>query len=143
MEPMRKLRWERPAGIAAEPARPDPLTSLVRLVRTPRAAPETAPASPEDWAGLIDRVRVAASRTREAEAHAIAREREMQDMVRHVRAEAEAAEARVREAEIRAAAAEARAEQADARAQAAEAWLLRIHETVASEFAPIDREEGR
>ncbi len=148
MEPMRKLRWERPGGIAAEPARPDPLTSLVRLVRAPTTQPEAPPVSPEDWTGLIDRVRLAASRAREAEAHALDREQQMQELMRQVRAEAEAAEARVRAAETRAAAAEARAEtclrdaesrieQAEARARTAETWLLRIHETIASEFAPF------
>jgi len=155
MEPTRKLHWERPAGLAAEPHRSDPLISLVRLVRPPAGAAEMPPpVSPEDWSGLIDRVRGAASRAREAEAQALEREQQMQDLMRHARAEAEAAEARVRAAEIRAAAAEARAEirvkesemraeQAEARARATEDWLLRIHETIASEFAQFGGEETR
>ncbi len=163
MEPTRKLRWERPAGFAAgiagEPPRADPLASLVRLVRSPAGGPEapppvSQPASHEDWAGLIDRVRAAAGRAREAEAHVLDREQQMQELMRHVRGEAEAAEERVRAAEIRAAAAETRAEariweaemraeQAEARARAAEAWLTRIHETIASEFADIGGEDKR
>ncbi len=151
MEPIRKLRWEPPGGIAAEPSRPDPLTSLVRLVRGPAAQPDVPPVSPEDWTGLIERVRLAASRAREAEAHALDREQQMEELMRQVRAEAEAAEARVSAAESRAAAAEARAEtclreaearieQAEARARTAETWLLRVHETIASEFAPIHQD---
>lgn len=159
MEPTRKLRWERPAGLAAgtagEPHRADPLASLVRLVRSPAGGPEAPPpVSHEDWSGLIDRVRAAAGRAREAEAHVLDREQQMQELMRHVRGEAEAAEERVRAAEIRAAAAETRAEariweaemraeQAEARARAAEAWLTRIHETIASEFADIGGEDKR
>ncbi|AWN36708.1 hypothetical protein [Methylobacterium radiodurans] len=155
METTRKLRWERPAGLATGPHRPDPLASLVRLVRSPTGGPDApSPASHEDWAGLIDRVRAAAGRAREAEAHALDREQQMQDLMRQARAEVDAAEGRVRAAEIRAAAAEmhaetrireaeTRAEQAEARARAAEDWLMRIHETVVSEFADLDGEDER
>ena len=111
----------------------------------------TRQSGPQDWTALIDRVQSAAKRTREVEAQAHEQElhvRQILDEVRSDIAEADervrVAEARVRDVQARAAtqirAADARAEAAEERARSAEAWLARIGEAIAAEFADVPRQ---
>lgn len=159
MEPAKKLNWA-PSRLESRPhvsepdvrpeARPDAaLSSILRVVRIqdePGAVPAGPPTSAQEWAGLIDRVRAAASRAREVEAQAQEQDQRVQELLDRVREDVAAAGERVRAAEARAQAAqaqaeariraaEARAEAAEERARTAEDWLARVHETITSEFA--------
>lgn len=156
MEPAEKLHWAPTSRLegrvrAAEPeTRPDAaLSSILRVVRASEGRPTPqsgAPASAQEWAGLIERVRAAASRARDVEAQAQEQDQRVQDLLERVREDVSAASERVRAAEVRAEAiqaqaearirtAEARAEAAEERARIAEDWLARVHETITSEFA--------
>ena len=156
MEPAKKLNWVPPSRLEGRPPAPEPearadaaLSSILRVVRAADghdAAPPSPPASAQEWAGLIDRVRAAAGRAREVEAQAQEQELRVQDLLERVREDVAAAGERVRAAEARALniqaqaearlrAAEARAEAAEERARIAEEWLARVHETITSEFA--------
>lgn len=102
--------------------------------------------SAERMAGLLDRVRDAASYIRDVEDRAQEQEFRTQELLDQVRADMQAARSQVQAAEQRSReiqaqanalikAAEDRARVAEERAEAAENWLKRIAEAIESEFA--------
>ncbi|MGC5778874.1 hypothetical protein [Methylobacterium sp. NFXW15] len=111
-----------------------------------RGATETLP-SAEKMAGLLERVRDAASYIRDVEDRAQEQEYRTQELLDQVRADMQAARNQVLAAEQRTRdiqaqanalikAAEERARVAEERAEASEGWLRRIAEAIESEFAP-------
>ena len=101
----------------------------------------------EKMAGLLDRVRDAASYIRDVEDRAQEQEFRTQELLDQVRADMQAARSQVQAAEQRTReiqaqanalikAAEDRARVAEERAETAEGWLRRIAEAIESEFAP-------
>ncbi len=130
-----------------------PLAGPLAVSLAAPTAPPTAAGRREEWSSLIDRIRESARYVRDVEAEARSRDEQMDDLVRRVSADMAEAEARVREAEARLAevevraveqirAAEARAALAERRARETEKWLVRIQETIQTEFsgtAGLDR----
>lgn len=107
--------------------------------------------SAEKMAGLLDRVRDAASYIRDVEDRAHEQEFRTQELLDQVRTDMQAARNQVQAAEQRTReiqaqanalikAAEERARAAEERAEAAEGWLRRIAEAIESEFAPGSEE---
>ncbi len=105
----------------------------------------------DKMAGLLERVRDAASYIRDVEDRAQEQEFRTQELLDQVRADMQAARSQVQAAEQRARdiqaqanalikAAEERARGAEERAEAAEGWLQRIAEAIESEFAPGSEE---
>lgn len=101
-----------------------------------------------DWSPLIDRIRATAHHLREIDAHARARDEQMDELLQRVRQDMAMAEARVRLAEARiddariqaaeqVQAAEARAAMAEERARVSEEWLMRIQEIIQTEFSGL------
>lgn len=140
-----------PKSLAAPITARNPLTGVLRSLGASlddQALSGPPPATAQDWSGLIDRVRAAASHAREVEAQANEQEQNVQDLLERVREDIRVAGERVRAAETRASLAEARAETrvraaeqraeaAEERARVGEEWLQRVYDTVASEFAAI------
>lgn len=107
--------------------------------------------SAEKMAGLLDRVRDAASYIRDVEDRAHEQEFRTQELLEQVRADMLAARAQVQAAEQRTRdiqaqantlikAAEERARIAEERAEDAETWLRRVAEAIEAEFAPGSEE---
>lgn len=123
-------------------------------IREPLQAP-TRRSPPQEWDALIQQVQMAARQSREAQTQAREQEVRTELILKEVRedittanerarlAEAKArdvqvrAEAQILAAEERAKAAEARAKAAEDRAQHAEQWLVRVQETIVSEFTDL------
>ncbi|WP_026597009.1 hypothetical protein [Methylobacterium sp. 77] len=130
-----------------------PLAGILRVISPSDRASADAPlnhrSTPQDWSDLIERVRTAATRVREAEADAHEQEMRVRELLDRVREDMKAAHERIRVAEAHAQeiqnrsdallrAAEARARDAEERARTAEAWLAKIATTIAEEFAAKD-----
>ena len=122
--------------------------NLVLLASDARALPQGKNPSPspvERWPDLLERVQGAARYIRDVEERAQEQETHVQDLLRQVGADLDAARAQVRAAEREThevhaqaikliQAAEERAAAAEARAAAAEQMLQRIAETIDAEF---------
>lgn len=129
------------------------LASILRVVNpSDRLSADAAlnhRATPQDWSDLIDRVRMAANRVREAEADAHEQETRVRELLDRVREDMKVAHERIKAAEAHAQeiqtrsdallkAADARTKDAEERARTAEAWLAKISSTITEEFAAKD-----
>ncbi len=132
-----------------EPAPLSNLSSVLRLIGPFEGLDADAPhprrPSAQEWSQLIERVRQAGSYTREIEAQSQEQELRVQELLDRVREDMKRAIERVREADARAAeiqaqseallrAADERVRAAEERARIAEEWLMRVYDTVSSEF---------
>ncbi|MGH1592277.1 hypothetical protein ACRBEV_32665 (plasmid) [Methylobacterium phyllosphaerae] len=130
-----------------------PLKAVTAMCELAQAPTQRSP--PQKWDALIQRVHAAARQSREAEAQAREQEARIGQILEEVRedinsanerarlAEAKArdvqirAEVQIRAAEDRAKVAEAHAQSAEDRAQHGEQWLVRVQETILSEFTDL------
>lgn len=157
MDPSKRLYRDSPSEQsdpantqAQEPAPLSNLSNVLRLIGPfeglDAEAPHPRRPSAHQWSSLIERVRQAGSYTREIEAQAQEQELRVQELLDRVREDMKRATERVKEADAHAAEIQARSEAllkaadervraAEERARIAEEWLMRVYETVTSEFA--------
>jgi small-conductance mechanosensitive channel len=156
MDPSKRLYQDSPfeqSDLAnTQTQEPAPLSNLSNVLRLigpfeglDAEAPHPRRPSAQEWSSLIERVRQAGSYTRQIEAQAQEQELRVQELLDHVREDMKRAAERVRETDARAAEIQARSEAllraadervraAEERARIAEEWLMRVYETVSSEF---------
>ena len=148
-----KYHWQSLSALDAPSEDPVFDTNSAKVVRLIEPAGNVGGAlssaprsSPQDWSKLVDLVRDAGNYARETEARAQEQEFRVRQLLDQTREDIRNAAERVRAAEARTAeiqtqadalrkAAEQKVKVAEERAQAAEEWLVRIYDTIASEFA--------